>query len=57
MSLKGLLRISLTTYFMFNAISLLFSSTMKIQIILSMFQHKLFQSFDAFKLKDDKEKS
>lgn len=54
---QRLLRISLRTYFMFNAISLLFSGAMKIHIILSMFQHKLLQSFDAFKLIDEKEKS
>jgi hypothetical protein len=52
-----LLRISLITYFMFNAISLLFSGAMKIHIILSVFQHKLFQSFNAFELIDEKEKS
>ena len=52
-----LLRMSLITYFMFNAISLLFSGAMKIHIILSVFQHKLFQSFDAFELIDEKEKS
>jgi len=54
---QRLLRISLRTYFMFNAISLLFSGAMKIHIILSMFQHKLLQSFDAFELIDEKEKS
>ena len=54
--IKRLWRISLTSYFMFNAISLLFSSAMKIHIILSMFQHKLFQSFDAFDLKDEKKR-
>lgn len=40
----------LRTYFLLNAISFMFSGAMPIHIILSMFQHKLFQSSNAFKL-------